>query len=141
MSAKENNRSLEEERPDVRDGAWKSFAWKLWGNFFSIAGLIVAVFALYLTISENRASRTHNRLSVTPHLQFSSAMRPDVSAIKLENSGSGPAIVQSFELFYDNEPCISWNKLVDKIGLKGQFEFSTITSSKSYKNGFGRIAP
>jgi len=120
---------------------WQKFKEALWQNTFNIASLIVAVCALFLTVSELRSSRIHNRLSVQPHLQISHTMRPDVGAIRLENAGVGPGHLRTFELFLDGKPVTSWNDFVNQIGLqgKGQFQFSVFKSQTWIQNGTAQV--
>lgn len=75
------------------------------------AALLISICALFLTISQSRATRRHNRLTVRPHLtsfteQTADATRRDLVAVKasLTNNGLGPAFIESFQILVDGIP-------------------------------------
>jgi hypothetical protein len=75
------------------------------------AALFFSACALYLTISQARATRKHNRLTVRPQLTSFTETKPDperngIVIIKatLSNSGLGPAIIKTFKPLLDGVP-------------------------------------
>jgi hypothetical protein len=64
----------------------------------SIAGTIIAICALTLSIWEGRQSRKHDRLSVRPLLMFHHERASGARAIILKNSGLGPAILKQLQI-------------------------------------------
>ncbi len=70
-----------------------------WGAVGSVGAMLVALVALGAAIFEGRATRRHNRLSVRPLLRIDYAE----TGITLHNTGAGPAILNTFEVFVDGE--------------------------------------
>lgn len=75
-----------------------------------IAAIIIAVFALIVSVWQGYISRKHNELSVTPILHFISGalqQKADKNTteykISITNNGIGPCIIDSIEVFYKNE--------------------------------------
>lgn len=75
------------------------------------AALLVAICALFLTISQSRATREHNRLTVKPHLtsfteRVADPERKGVVRVRatLSNNGLGPAIIRNFEPLFADRP-------------------------------------
>ncbi|MBM4950712.1 hypothetical protein HYO33_22575 [Vibrio parahaemolyticus] len=69
------------------------------GRIVEICSLIVAACALILTIHQARTTTYHNKLSLIPMLQFSiDQVDGKHIEIALENVGTGPAIIDTFEL-------------------------------------------
>lgn len=65
--------------------------------------LVIAVFAFFVSIWEGYENRTHNRLIVTPILSIDEKMTnssPTFLGIILTNQGYGPAIINSFDVYY-----------------------------------------
>lgn len=73
------------------------------------ASLIVAICALVYTAYEVRLQRSHNRLSVRPHIAyFTYRNRSDAFGelrVELLNNGLGPAFIKSFQAYLDQKPC------------------------------------
>ncbi|MEM5506923.1 hypothetical protein WNY81_18970 [Shewanella frigidimarina] len=75
---------------------------KLWEFIGNSASEIIALSALGLAIWQGVATRRHNRLTVKPHLDFSSEYRDgEAFTLWLKNDGIGPAIVKDYEFFLD----------------------------------------
>jgi Asp-tRNA(Asn)/Glu-tRNA(Gln) amidotransferase C subunit len=69
------------------------------GRIIETSSLIVAACALFLTVYQARTTSYHNKLSIIPMLQFSiEHINGKHIEISLENVGTGPAIVDTFEL-------------------------------------------
>jgi hypothetical protein len=67
-------------------------------DFMALGSLATAVCALVATIWQAAISRKHNRLSVRPMLTL--YRREIDGVITVKNNGSGPAIIQSYELYF-----------------------------------------
>jgi hypothetical protein len=66
------------------------------------ASLVVAVCALVVTVWQGVVTRRHNRLSVTPVLTL---YRREIDGIiSVKNSGIGPALIVSQEVYFKGEP-------------------------------------
>lgn len=77
----------------------------------AIGSLIVAAIALWFSIGQTRQTREHNRLSVKPELTTWEDTST-VSVIRgvethhkvyLKNIGIGPALIESFEIYVDDD--------------------------------------
>lgn len=69
------------------------------GRVVEICSLIVAACALILTVHQARTTSYHNKLSLMPMLQFAiNHVNGKHIEIVLENVGTGPAIIDTFEL-------------------------------------------
>ena len=73
---------------------------KAWGwvrtHVIEAATLLIAVCALFISVDQSLAARTHNRLSVFPILQFyQSDIKP---GFYLQNRGLGPAVITDMEM-------------------------------------------
>jgi len=90
----------------------------------AIATVIIAVAALWVAVWQGCETRRHNRLSVKPHLTFlyKKAKGSDFIGLFLFNKGVGPAIVDSFEIYVDNESIAEegyggWKTAIARVGL------------------------
>jgi hypothetical protein len=74
--------------------------WKFLGENTSE---LIASSALGLTIWQGYLARRHNKLSVSPHLAFSTSFsdRDPHFSIDIKNNGLGTAIITSFEIMID----------------------------------------
>jgi len=64
------------------------------------AALLISICALFLTISQTRATHKHNRLTVRPHIATYTDSKADLERagvrlveVRIANSGLGPAII------------------------------------------------
>ncbi len=65
--------------------------------FTAIAAVAVAIWQMW-------EMRKHNRLSVKPHLYFSTySVLGEAAGLRVTNGGLGPAIIKSFSLAVDNK--------------------------------------
>ena len=78
-----------------------------------IAGLLVALLALGLTLWQGWLTRTHNRRSVRPHLDWRTHTARSDSGVSfrflIRNTGIGPAIVRRRCFYLDGAPYSSPN--------------------------------
>ena len=77
-------------------------------TFIAVAALIVSVTAVVVGIYEASLQRKHDRAEVWPHLEITTFTTPQGAAIKLTNTGIGPAIVHSITVTVDGKPQRSW---------------------------------
>jgi hypothetical protein len=68
------------------------------------ASIIIAIFALALTVWQGMSVRTHNIISVKPYLRFSCIRGNDSWELKLDNSGLGPAFIHYIEPQLNDKP-------------------------------------
>ncbi len=73
-------------------------------SYIGLAAIFVAFCALALAVYEGRANRKHNKLSVKPHLTLVwSNIEDKVLDVHVINSGSGPAIIEAFEVSFNKK--------------------------------------
>jgi hypothetical protein len=95
-------------------------------NFLSlittIATVIIALCALFLSYWQLRALSRHNKLSIKPLITFEvySADFENGFGIYIRNSGIGPAIVKDFKILIDSTEIIAerpelWKKAAEKL--------------------------
>jgi hypothetical protein len=69
-----------------------------WETWVSIGSAVVALAALLLSVVQAYSSRTHDRLSLMPHLEFLAGTgRGDSAFIAVTNNGLGPARIVGIE--------------------------------------------
>jgi hypothetical protein len=75
-----------------------------WETTVAVGSAIVALCALGLSIAQAYATRTHDRLSLMPHLEFSIGMgQGDSVFISVTNNGLGPARILGMEFQFDGK--------------------------------------
>ncbi len=72
-------------------------------NITAISTSIIAVAAIVVAIWQAITTRTHNKLTVVPHLVFERYVDEISMTAKiiLKNVGTGPAIIKSFDVYLD----------------------------------------
>lgn len=77
----------------------------------SVAATVIALAALWVSFTESRSIRSHNRQSVRPLLQIRRVLTFEGSrtGIQLVNAGLGPAIVTSSVVRVDGEVLGEWD--------------------------------
>ena len=106
-------------------------SWEATGTF---VGVIVALCALWLTISESRERRKHNRLSVKPYLTTWTTSEPESGHYLFDvvNNGIGPALIKSFQIYVDGIVVEGVGpKMIDNT-LKKLFPNAGYTAKQSY---------
>ncbi len=69
-----------------------------------IFAVFIAIAAVAVAIWQMWEMRKHNRLSVKPHLYFSThSVLGEPAGLRVTNGGLGPAIIKSFSLGVDNK--------------------------------------
>lgn len=77
-----------------------------WSVITGISSAVIALCALGLSIWQGCLARTHNRLSVRPHLTTwtHSDAEKGFYAVELINNGIGPAVIEEFTVKVDGMP-------------------------------------
>src|SRR5262245_17616460 len=97
-------------------------------RILSIAGVVIALCSMILTLYSGYSTRYHNRLSVLPRLYFLAERTPQDAqiGILLSNSGSGPALIRSWTVSVDNQPVGTykrgWDEAYSKLNLPPNME-------------------
>src|SRR5438105_11746607 len=97
-------------------------------SFIALAALIVSVSAVVVGIYEAALQRAHDRAEVWPHVEISTFTTPQGAALYLENTGLGPAIIQSVTVSVDGKPRKSWNDVLGTLykGALPPFSVTTV---------------
>lgn len=79
-------------------------------TFIAIAALIVSVSAVVVGLYEASLQRHHDRAEVWPHAEIQVLTKPTGASLTLENTGIGPAIIQSVVVTVDGHLQHTWNE-------------------------------
>ena len=91
------------------------------------SSIAIALMALAVTIWQGYLTRTHNRVSLRPHLTFQHKLSDSDPRFQLDiqNNGVGPAEITKFQVLLDGKAqdhfeAPSWLAILDTIGLQGR---------------------
>ena len=88
--------------------------------------LFIAFVALAVAIWQGIETRKHNRLSIKPHLYFSTySVLGEAAGLRVTNGGLGPAIIKSFSLGVNN-------KWIDDTEKGGGVEASKLLGAEKF---------
>jgi hypothetical protein len=77
-------------------------------TFIALAALIVSVTAVVVGIYEAHLQRVHDRAEVWPRLEVSTYRENVGAKITLDNTGLGPAVINSIVVTVDSTPQRDW---------------------------------
>ena len=102
--------------------------------------IVIAGFALFVSIWHGYQTRKHNRLGVTPKIRFDYRILAENTrpGLFLLNAGMGPAIIKQVTIFFDEKPIpISSTKDLDKIIQKcADSKLPTISTGSLFPGEF-----
>ena len=91
-----------------------------WQTLLSVAGVFIAVVALYAALSESSAVRQQTAAAVWPFVQLSIEDSDTGDAadftLSFTNAGVGPAKMRTMRLVVDGEPVRDWADAVNRMG-------------------------
>ena len=91
-----------------------------WQTVLSVAGVFIAVVALYAALTESAAVRQQTAAAVWPFVQFSTedsdSGESAAFTISFTNTGVGPARMRAMRLVIDGEPVRDWAHAVTRLG-------------------------
>ena len=91
-----------------------------WQTVLSVAGVFIAIVALYAALTESAAVRQQTAAAVWPFVQLSIADRDSAESaeftMSLTNAGVGPARMHTLRLIIDGEPTRDWAHAVTQLG-------------------------
>jgi len=91
-----------------------------WQTVLSVAGVFIAVVALYAALIESAAVRQQTAAAVWPFVQFSTEDSDSGESaeftIYFSNTGVGPARMRTMQLVFDGEPIRDWEHAVTQLG-------------------------
>ncbi|MFJ3793215.1 hypothetical protein [Kitasatospora sp. NPDC090091] len=72
---------------------------------------VVAIGSLWVSLSQAKAARVHNRKSVRPHLQIRQVKEYEggITGIQVANVGLGPALITRTTVKLDGQPLGQWD--------------------------------
>jgi hypothetical protein len=106
----------------------------VWKLIADNSGIIIALCALVLTIWQAFLTRTHNKLTVKPYLTTWSTMagNEDFYQVDLMNNGVGPALIQSFRVYVDNQELLGTESDLIDTAIKMLFSQSGYDSHNAF---------
>jgi len=97
-------------------------------TFVAVAALVVSISAVVVGIYEASLQRYHDRAEVWPHLEIQVFTKETGAQIDLENSGIGPALVQSVTVTVDGKPMSSWREVLRSLNNADPVPFGNYTA-------------
>ncbi len=92
----------------------------LWQTVLSVAGVFIAVVALYAALTESAAVRQQTAAAVWPFVQFSvhDFDSGDTAGFTMSftNAGVGPARMKAVRFIIDGEPMRDWAHMLTQLG-------------------------
>ena len=79
-------------------------------SFIALAALIVSISAVVVGLYEASLQREHDRAEVWPHAEIQVFTKPTGASLALENTGIGPAIIQSVVVAVDGHLQRDWRE-------------------------------
>lgn len=74
----------------------------------SIALLVIAVSALFISIWQGIENRNFNKLSLRPYLKYDFSSSDEGLSIGIRNAGQGVAIIKDMKVLIDGRPYETW---------------------------------
>lgn len=93
-------------------------------TFIAVAALIVSVSAVAVGLYEAALQRHHDRAEVWPHPEIEVFIKPTGATVLLENTGIGPAIVQTAIVTVDGRPQHNWSEVLRTLNGRDPSQFS-----------------
>jgi len=81
-------------------------------TFIALSALVVSVSAVAVGIYEASLQRAHDRAEVWPHVEVGTFTTPSDATLYLENTGVGPAVIESVVFTVDGRPRRGWDDLI-----------------------------
>jgi len=101
----------------------------LFPNLTSLLALAVSIFALAIGAWQTRLMQGQARASVWPHLSigytYNSNTDENGFIWRIDNTGVGPARVESVSLTLDGKPMKTWRDVLHGLGFDSELRFST----------------
>ena len=84
-------------------------------SFVAIAALVVSLSALGVGVYEADLQRRHDRAEVWPHLEVELFVDDSGAKLLAENTGLGPAVVESIEVSFDGKAQHNWPEILHNL--------------------------
>lgn len=124
--SEETNEEHKEPLPDQRSESMLAHTERaflrltFWQTVLSVAGIFIAVVALYAALTESAAVRQQTAATVWPYVQFSTEDSDTGESadftMYFANTGVGPAKMRTMQLVIDGKPIRNWAHAVTQLG-------------------------
>ena len=84
-------------------------------SFVALAALIVSLSALGVGVYEAALQRQHDRAEVWPHAEVGLFVDTTGANVQVENTGLGPAVVESIDVSIDGKTQQSWGAILQTL--------------------------
>ena len=91
--------------------------------------LIISVVAMFISIYEANILKSQQTSMVWPYLDISEQYNSDGFAIQISNKGTGPAIVTSVQIDYNDTPIENIDVLMDSLNPDRTFGYDILRNS------------
>src|SRR5437773_6799887 len=92
-------------------------------NWIALSEFIVALCSFGLSMYVAYLNRSHQRLTVRPHLQIGFYYNAQGAHFSLDNWGLGPAQLKWFEVTVDGKPQRTWREVLNTLGVAKNVAF------------------
>ena len=91
--------------------------------------LIISVVAMFISIYEANILKSQQTSMVWPYLDFTQQYNSEGFGVEISNKGTGPAIVTSVQVDYNNTPIENVDVLMDSLNPNRTFGYDILTNS------------
>jgi len=91
--------------------------------------LIISVVAMFISIYEANILKSQQTSMVWPYLDFTQQYDAGGFGVEISNKGTGPAIVTSVQVDYNNTPIENINVLMDSLNPNRTFGYDILRNS------------
>lgn len=112
-----------------------------WDRSLAISGMIVALAALGLSITETRRNERFARMQAMPLLTVDGSRSNGEFTLSVTNRGGGPALVKWMKVTLDDEVMDNWDSYYELLGLKfgGNVSFGMLWPGSTIAANDGEI--
>lgn len=102
---------------------------ELFQTIGTILALVISSLALFVSIYEANLMRAQQKAMVWPYLKVNAGYSGRGFSFEATNNGTGPALIQSFEILYEGTPVEDYDELLDRIKPSRVIGYDRITMS------------
>jgi hypothetical protein len=105
-------------------------------TFIAFAALVVSLTAVVVGTYEAALQRRHDRAEVWPRVEISTFVLPQGAALRLDNTGIGPALVKTITVTVDGKPQRNWDDALRTLyGHEAPLHSSTTVTEHALRAG------
>ena len=96
----------------------------------ALSAILISLCTVAVSGYEAWLQRHHDRAEVWPHVELSLVNTPEQSTLSIENTGIGPAVIESFTVTVDGKSVRNWSEALTTVLGRAPtaFENSTVVS-------------